>query len=387
MYFGLQLGGKILGWAGASFFAFCAVPQVIQTLREGHARNLSSLFLWMSFGGAFLCAVGTVLDVGVVPWLLFNYSLNFVCVSILLKYKLFPSRLAVMDFHTYTTMRDWNRRVDPDDRPAQDIDQFYKRAIADAQKMGSGQFFGQMLNERDWEKARRPYYNLWPTIIPMLTRLNLDLDSDLIQLPLPALCIRFPKDTAKNPLKFEWKGDEVAVRCIMLGEINEGTGLSVLVDIGEVMGEFGVPIYTYRNFPRRPGLTVEKSIAGLGKGAICRDWRPSAGFPDHGLHPAVLLPVPAGKRSRDHFPRCPGRRPGQVRGQRRPEIRRQGPSPWKSRLGRGQAYRGHPAFPPPAHDAGLDGLGPGGASKIVPRRGSIVHREAVEKLPSGFGGG
>jgi len=25
--------------------------------------------------------------------------------------------------------------------------------------------------------------------------------------------------------------------------------------------------------------------------------------------------------------------------------------------------------------------------KIVPRKGSIVHREAVEKLPSGFGGG
>ena len=64
-----------------------------------------------------------------------------------------------MDFHTYTTMRDWNRRTDPDDRPAQDIDLFYKRAIADAQKMQSGQFFGQMHNERDWEKARRPYYN------------------------------------------------------------------------------------------------------------------------------------------------------------------------------------------------------------------------------------
>jgi hypothetical protein len=33
-------------------------------------------------------------------------------------------------------------------------------------------------------------------------------------------------------------------------------GLSVLVDIGEVM-PLGVPVYTYRNFPRRPGLTVE----------------------------------------------------------------------------------------------------------------------------------
>ena len=107
--------------------------------------------------------------------------------------------------------------------------------MADAQKMGSGQFFGQMLNERDWEKARRPYYNMWPSIIPMLTRLNLDLDSDLIQLPLPALCIRFPKE-AKNPLKFDWKGDEVAVRCIMLGEINQGTGPLGLVDIGEVDG-------------------------------------------------------------------------------------------------------------------------------------------------------
>ena len=96
-----------------------------------------------------------------------------------------------MDFHIYTTMRDWNRRADPRDRQAQDIDHYYKRAQADAIRMGSVQFFHQMLNERDWEKARRPYYNMWPSIIPMLTRLNLDLDSDLIRLPMPALRIRF----------------------------------------------------------------------------------------------------------------------------------------------------------------------------------------------------
>ena len=70
-----------------------------------------------------------------------------------------------MDFHTYTTMRDWNRRVDPEDRPAQDIEQFYKRTIIEAKKSGSAQFFAQMLNERDWEKARKPYYNVWPSII------------------------------------------------------------------------------------------------------------------------------------------------------------------------------------------------------------------------------
>ena len=181
------------------------------------------------------------------------------------------SRKILMDFHTYTTIRDWTRRVDPDDRSGQDIDQFYRRAMADAQKMGSGQFFGQKLNEWDWEKARRPYYNMWPSIIPMLTRLNLDLDSDLIQLPLPAMCIRFPNNPAKNPLKFEWKGDEIPVRRIMMGEINNGTGISVLIDIGEVMDEIGVPIYTYRTFPRRPGLTVEQSLTSLGLKGLFAD--------------------------------------------------------------------------------------------------------------------
>src|SRR5271157_5812101 len=127
-----------------------------------------------------------------------------------------------MDFHSYITMRDWTRRASPEDRFANDIDQFYKRTLAEAVGVGSSQFFNQMLNERDWEQARRPYYNMWPSIIPMLIRLDLDLDSDLIRLPLPALCIRFPKESAKNSLKFDWQGNEYPVRCIMLGEINDG---------------------------------------------------------------------------------------------------------------------------------------------------------------------
>jgi len=139
-----------------------------------------------------------------------------------------------MDFHSYITMRDWTRRASPEDRFANDIDQFYKRTLAEAVGVGSSQFYNQMLNERDWEKSRRPYYNLWPSIIPMLTRLDLDLDSDLIRLPLPALCIRFPKDSAKNPLKFDWKGDEFTVRCIMIGEINQGALRSFLVSSGLV---------------------------------------------------------------------------------------------------------------------------------------------------------
>jgi len=292
-----------------------------------------------------------------------------------------------MDFHTYTTMRDWTRRADPDDRPAQDIDLFYKRSIIDAQKMQSGQFFGQMHNERDWEKARRPYYNLWPSIIPMLTRLNLDLDSNLIQLPLPALCIRFPKDTAKNPLKFDWKGDEVAVRCVMLGEINRGTGLSILVDIGEVMGEFGVPVYTYRNFPRKPGLTVEKSLADLEAKGL---------FAEIGIvvpeslmmdcirlccslcllenDPEIISPdVLADDRAKF----------AASRDQKFVDkAHRRGKVGWDV----GKHIEVIPHFRRPHMTLVWTGSGRA-VPKIVPRRGSIVHREAVEKLPSGFGGG
>ena len=93
----------------------------------------------------------------------------------------------------------------------------------------------QLINEKDWEKGRKPYYNLWPSIVPMLTRLDLDLDSALIRLPLPALCIRFPKDQAKNPLKFDWKGDRSPSAASSMGDMNQGEGISVLIDIGEVM--------------------------------------------------------------------------------------------------------------------------------------------------------
>jgi len=97
-----------------------------------------------------------------------------------------------MLFHTYTTIRDCTRRSLPE------ANDFYKGA----EGMRSAQFLAQLR-----EKARRPYYDMWP----MLTRLNLDLDSSLIQLPLPALCIRFPKDPGRNPFKFDWKGEEVTM--------------------------------------------------------------------------------------------------------------------------------------------------------------------------------
>ena len=291
-----------------------------------------------------------------------------------------------MDFHTYTTMRDWTRRSSPEDRLAQDIDRFYKKAMADALMMRSGQFFAQLINERDWENARRPFYSLWPSIIPMLTRLDLDLDSELIRLPLPALCIRFPKDPARNPLRFHWKGDEIAVRCILMGDMNEGEGISVLIDVGELMGEIGVPCYTYRNFPRKPGLTVEQSVAGLGRNVFADI---GIQVPDSLVDGCVRLCCSLCLLENDPSIISPDvladdRATFEASGDQRfvEKAHRRGKIGWDV----GKHIEVIPHFRRPHMTLVWTGSGRA-VPKIVPRRGSVVHREVVDRVPSGFGGG
>ncbi len=53
-----------------------------------------------------------------------------------------------MNFHTYTTTREACKRSGA----IEDPEEFYRVASADAVKMGSGQFLGQLHNERDWER-------------------------------------------------------------------------------------------------------------------------------------------------------------------------------------------------------------------------------------------
>ena len=60
-------------------------------------------------------------------------------------------------------------------------------------------------------------------------------------------------------------------KSFLLGDMNEGRGVSILIDVGETMGDgkdFEVPIYTYRNFRRQEGLTVEEVLRELGRNEL-----------------------------------------------------------------------------------------------------------------------
>jgi len=265
-------------------------------------------------------------------------------------------------------------------------DKFYKMAFADAVRVNSAQFYGQLQVERTWENARKPYYAVWPSIVPMLTRLNLDLDSSLIQLPLPALCIRFPKE--KNPLAFDWKDEPVHIRCMMMGEINEGRGLSILIDVGEGMtdGEgFGVPIYTYRNFRRKSGLTVEEALREIGSNELAEL---GVQIPEELIIDCVRLCCSLCLLEND-----PSVIEPDVLSKDRGKFEQTGDEKYIDKAHRrgkvgwnvGKRMEVAPHYRRPHMTLVWTGTGRA-VPKVVPRRGSVVHREKVEKVPSGFGG-
>jgi hypothetical protein len=157
-----------------------------------------------------------------------------------------------------------------------------------------------------------------------------------------------------------------------------------LTPIGEVVGGVGVPIYTYRNFPREAGLTVEQSLAGLGAVGL---------FSEIGVHvpdsfvtdcsrlccslcllendPEIISPdVLADDRAKY-----------ETSGDQKfvEKAHRRGKVGWDV----GKHIEVIPHFRRPHMTLVWTGSGRT-VPKIVPRRGSIVHREAVEKLPSGF---
>jgi uncharacterized protein with PQ loop repeat len=76
-----------IGYVGAVLLALSAIPQVVTTVRQGHARGLSwgLLALWLA-GEASMLAWAIVEDPS--PILLANFGGNLALVSVLAAYRL-----------------------------------------------------------------------------------------------------------------------------------------------------------------------------------------------------------------------------------------------------------------------------------------------------------
>ena len=79
----------MIGWLGSILFSLCALPQTIKTFKDGHAKSLSTGFLFLWTGGEVLTLIAVIQDKGS-SYLLANYISNLVLLAIIIRYKVFP---------------------------------------------------------------------------------------------------------------------------------------------------------------------------------------------------------------------------------------------------------------------------------------------------------
>jgi len=79
-----------LGWVGSIGFAICALPQVIQCVRQGHARGLSPWFLGLWLTGEICYVMAVLMEFGWVAWMMVNYILNIAWILVMLRYLVWP---------------------------------------------------------------------------------------------------------------------------------------------------------------------------------------------------------------------------------------------------------------------------------------------------------
>lgn len=75
------------GYIGAFLLAICAFPQAVMSIRQGHSRGLSHGFLICWYVGELLMLGFVLKTIGAHGPLFWNYFLNSVLLTIIVKYK------------------------------------------------------------------------------------------------------------------------------------------------------------------------------------------------------------------------------------------------------------------------------------------------------------
>jgi hypothetical protein len=211
---------------------------------------------------------------------------------------------------------------------------------------------------------------------------------------MEVLLIRFPSDPSNNRLRFG-EHDEHSVRCILMSEasVKDAKGITLWIDLGEGISEFGppsfaynTPIYTYRNFRCVEGRTVEEDLRDLPVEATAKVGLQLPGELERDLvrlactlcllgdDPTILEPDVL---SKDRAKWEATKDPKFV-----DRAQRRGKKGWL--VGAHVEVIPHVRRPHPT----LVWTGKGRTvPRIVMRKGSIVHRNVVERVPTGHGPG
>jgi len=115
--------------------------------------------------------------------------------------------------------------------------------------------------EWDWIKLGSPYFKIWPSMIPLLSNVNIEVPVDYLRLPFKAFVVRLP--TEDNPLTID---EQHLVRAILVSEGqpsgDDSRRVFLWIDVGE-RGFEESPILTYCQLDCVPGIQIEEAFYRL----------------------------------------------------------------------------------------------------------------------------
>lgn len=261
----------------------------------------------------------------------------------------------------------------------------------------------QAILERDWCDANKPYYNVWPAVFDMISKIKLSIPCSAVKLPEPnkVFCLRLPHP---NPYKFD--GGEIKTILFSnqkvsdkIGSRNMIDGLCIMIDVGEKTkdgtysingSESDLPIYTFKFFPWLSDSTIEEAANVL---PYHESWQDGVVIPHNIIVQAIKLAVVTCMiyddpdivtpdvlaRDRVKYDEALKAEDTNKIGAILDRARRRG----KNAFDIGRAVDAMPHFRRP-HMA-LFWTGPGRTvAKIQLRKGSIVHRDKIVNVPTDY---
>ncbi|HTQ39901.1 MAG TPA: hypothetical protein VMJ32_12805 [Pirellulales bacterium] len=116
--------------------------------------------------------------------------------------------------------------------------------------------------EIHWLELGKPYFNIWPSIIPMLTDVQLDVPADTLKLPYPVFVLRLPPQD--NPLTV-CEGHIVQSILVLRGVKTKDNQHCVVlwIDIGERVGPLNMPSIHWGRLDMDPDKTIDAAFGGI----------------------------------------------------------------------------------------------------------------------------
>jgi hypothetical protein len=301
-----------------------------------------------------------------------------------------------MDFIPYKDLWYWCKHLNLTQAFAS-RDEMYDTQQAVAEASEDPFTYRQTILEREWIAASRPYYQVFPAVLPTLLKLRLDLPCAALRLPqYKAIELRLPHLNAECP--FSWttaEGVQHRVENVLFGiqdiprqdfDSELIPGIILCFDIGERDATVGAPIYSFRFFPLRQDLTIE---AAAQIPSMHPSWAKGVLVPETVMTNLIKLASCILLLDNDPEIICPdvlskdalewdsaSEHDRAIMAER---AKARGKVGWN--IGAAIEVMPHLRRPHPA----LVWTGQGRAiPKIVLRRGSLVHRNKLSSVPTGF---